>query len=150
MWGAKESFNLFNHFYIYNRWTSRSNCLPRWLSAAGGASDCTATSALSLTEWYGNESLWNLIPQDTPSVYLNSPAPTAWDGNPYTWMGNYNLVSAFRSGLGTGVPCNLNYLGVVSGALNWLDPKAATTTALNSRWNLDHLNPLLFLQKPEI
>ena len=148
-WGFKEHPFNYNYFYIYNRATNRKDCVGRWLKAKTTAAECTATSALELAPLYGDDTLWTLIRHNGAAPYTGSTAGTPWDGNPYTWVGTYTLRNVAKSGYGGGDVCTLTDIGIVSGAINWLDPKATTggATSTNSYWNIDDLHPMLFASR---
>ena len=94
-WGFKEHPFKIGHFYIYSRNADRAISTKLWLKAS---SDCSS-SELSLTEWYGDDTLWQLIPGH--HTEKNTPQTTVmeepWSGNPYSWNGVYALRNAARN-----------------------------------------------------
>ena len=147
-WGFKEHPFMYNYFYIYNRGTDRKLCIGRWLQAKLTTAECTATSALALAPYYGDDTLWTLIRHHGQAAFTGSTATPAWDGNPYTWVGTYTLRNVGKSGYGAGDVCTLTDLGVntADSTLKWFDPKATTGKAdsTNSYWSIDNLHPMLF------
>ena len=150
LWGFKEHSNLAGYFYIYERSATRSGCTSKWLKAS---TVCSVTTGPTLTQWYGDDTLWYLIPHH--KTEKNTPQTTTmenpWSGDAYTWKGTYTIRHAGRAGYGVTTQCLKTDLGFDGTNLVFLDPLDATDTTYANKanqWKIPGLNAMLFTTRP--